>query len=1344
MEVPIRNMRRILAYPPEDEFIEAPARNNPPVRPTLDTLYKAGLSNTDIVDIFYDRIDAFATVVLSEYIKGPHSEMHLYLYKLFRDKVNTGAREVVVAPRGCAKCLDENTLVQLSNGRLVTIKDIELGSSVLSMTQSFKIINSDRVVGKYYSGRKLVRTIRTISNKEITITDDHRLYTLHGYVEGKNISIGTKLATPRKLTCTGSRSMGLEEAVFWANVLAEGCLSRGRTYMNTTYTNFDKVISDDFILSCSVLGFTVVPIKSNETVLTGQYRINGCRPYLRSFGVTGCLSKDKSIPDLLFEQDDDFLKLFLGRFIDTDGWVSSSVPRVGITLASKKMVDQLATIFLRLGFVPSINYRPNDKAGAWCVSISGFEQCFKFYKTIPLLLKGSKLLETLSSHKGLVPNPNRDTIDKSWRTYLKNVTPHFLRKLHGLRIDNGYHSSRSKVKEVSILDKNKFLYDLATSDIYWDEVVEISEYFETDTYDIEVSGNHNFIANNIVSHNSTSVTLALPLWCICNETKHFIFILSDTQDQAEDFLSWIKEELETNMVIKELYPRSFGKGSSWRNDRLVTNNDILIRALGSGGKIRGRRYKNYRPDLILCHEKGTLIEDPHTKEWLKVEDASYPKKEITSRGLKVRIHGLPFGEVVTYNHKYYTKKIKHKINQWDTTEEFPPDFVETCTMDKTYYIGYPIDDTVLSVGEISIKKMRGLGVRGEKGRWSKLSKGGESYYTKEVPAMFHDPEFWWFVGLWWGDGTASKTGMNITIADKDIHVFNRLTSFLSKYGKRWYISRNADQACYAVAISLQDIRRWFLSEWKLDGNSHKRPPLWVERIDIKYQKELIKGYLDADGFIDYQKSEVRLTSVCYEGLLSVRRILARIGIPSSIRKGIGSRQVSIFGRLCNCQQKYDLRFREGANLLGIEGILPSTRYSHGRVHISDGVLWSKIKSIEPVGDRVFVPLTIVPEHYYNTDFGRSHQCDDLENKQMIDSDTLRRGLVTWFDQDVCKAGARSQDVDIFVAGTILHRESLLNQLYESPRYSNWHTVRFQAIQSWCSNSEGLKQWEEWKRILINRYDPLREEEAKRYFLRNKDTMLEGTSILWKNWDTYYSLMYELVVDGEVAFFKEKQNIPQSPEEQIFRSLVYYTEEEFKALTGTFSYSLYLDSSLGKQTKKHDYSAITILAKHNATGISFVRACKVNRVPVSKQVDDIVMMVLMLNNLSVYPRIGIESNAFQTILGDEVKKKLQSVGARYEKLIKIHHAVEKASRIESLEPAIKTGTLRFRDREDQELVNQLLWYPQGKDDAVDSLEGAYSMLNQKVFVPSYAFSKSSDYSVTDTYAKRFKKSKFLYD
>ena len=61
---------------------------------------------------------------------------------------------------------------------------------------------------------------------------------------------------------------------------------------------------------------------------------------------------------------------------------------------------------------------------------------------------------------------------------------------------------RGKLKKFATqLEDNKMM-DLATSDVYWDEILSITSLGVEDVYDATVPGVHNFVANDIIVHNS--------------------------------------------------------------------------------------------------------------------------------------------------------------------------------------------------------------------------------------------------------------------------------------------------------------------------------------------------------------------------------------------------------------------------------------------------------------------------------------------------------------------------------------------------------------------------------------------------------------------------------------------------------------------------------------------------------------------------------------------------------------------------------------------------------------------------------------------------------------------------
>ncbi|HTO00930.1 MAG TPA: DnaB-like helicase C-terminal domain-containing protein, partial [Microthrixaceae bacterium] len=63
-------------------------------------------------------------------------------------------------------------------------------------------------------------------------------------------------------------------------------------------------------------------------------------------------------------------------------------------------------------------------------------------------------------------------------------------------------SSRSRLERIAEVTESKQLAALATSDVFWDEVVEITSVGDREVFDATVLGTHNFIANGVVVHNS--------------------------------------------------------------------------------------------------------------------------------------------------------------------------------------------------------------------------------------------------------------------------------------------------------------------------------------------------------------------------------------------------------------------------------------------------------------------------------------------------------------------------------------------------------------------------------------------------------------------------------------------------------------------------------------------------------------------------------------------------------------------------------------------------------------------------------------------------------------------------
>jgi replicative DNA helicase len=62
--------------------------------------------------------------------------------------------------------------------------------------------------------------------------------------------------------------------------------------------------------------------------------------------------------------------------------------------------------------------------------------------------------------------------------------------------------SRSRLHRASALLEDRDMHALATSDVFWDQIVEITSIGVQDVYDGTVPGTNNFVAQGISAHNS--------------------------------------------------------------------------------------------------------------------------------------------------------------------------------------------------------------------------------------------------------------------------------------------------------------------------------------------------------------------------------------------------------------------------------------------------------------------------------------------------------------------------------------------------------------------------------------------------------------------------------------------------------------------------------------------------------------------------------------------------------------------------------------------------------------------------------------------------------------------------
>lgn len=240
-------------------------------------------------------------------------------------------------------------------------------------------------------------------------------------------------------------------------------------------------------------------------------------------------------------------------------------------------------------------------------------------------------------------------------------------------------------------------------------------------------------------------TLGPSCWVVAYKHKTYVLICSDIGSTAEKFIKDIKD----NMIENEHIESAFGKLLDDKNRDFICNatqleftNKTFIEAISSTSPMRGRKYKNVRPDLIILDdyqsEDDVRTEEARVKKWKKYsDDVKFAKQRPVKRNGKVIKKGTVLLAWGTQQHKecFYSRLLK------------------SATWKFKKYKGVLIDDFINEKGE----KVNGLDYYFSTGPWKEFSEilhdfknedrledAKEFYYKNEEKMQFPTlwSEFW--------------------------------------------------------------------------------------------------------------------------------------------------------------------------------------------------------------------------------------------------------------------------------------------------------------------------------------------------------------------------------------------------------------------------------------------------------------------------------------------------------------------------------------------------------------------------------------------------------------------------
>jgi len=468
--------------------------------------------------------------------------------QVYRDLAQEKRFYYITCPSEFGKCLDEDTLITLHDGRRIPIKHIKPGDRIWSKTPDEKI-ELDTVEHLWNRGEKECMELTTWSGKRITTTPEHRFYTINGWKHLSELAPGDFVAVPKRLDTQEVESMDIHTAKFLMYMIMEGAVSSG----NCRFSTANDDILHDFIQTCQALGFSVTKLHGDNY----DWNINGgSRTLLRKYGLYGHTAHTKRLPTEFYTLPRRYKPEIIRVIFGTDGYITKN--GMGIQLCNKALIDDINTFLLTMGIHGRIYSKHVKYNGGYNASWEWFtadKDSVLTLAEIGAYGKMDKCAIIINRKENLKPSGPGALIPAGWQTN-SGVNTYFLRKMYGIRVDTHSKSTTlEKLRNVAwCLPDNGRIQNLAWSDLYWDKVKSIDYAGIRHTYDIQTVRNKNFVANNIVVHNTTIATLIYPIYRALYKLDAYITVGGSTQDLSqEEHFDNIKRELMENEKLIAIF-----------------------------------------------------------------------------------------------------------------------------------------------------------------------------------------------------------------------------------------------------------------------------------------------------------------------------------------------------------------------------------------------------------------------------------------------------------------------------------------------------------------------------------------------------------------------------------------------------------------------------------------------------------------------------------------------------------------------------------------------------------------------------------------------------------------------
>ena len=429
-------------------------------------------------------------------------------------------------------CLTGDTLVvNALTGERHTMKELsdkDESIPVFSVDEHLQI-QIGTAIKFFSSGRKKVFEMKLRSGRSIKASANHKFKTIDGWKRLDELETKEHLIVPRALTPQKTSScLSHNEIRLLAHLLGDGCILPRQPYHYTTASELNKKTVVKAAKELFGIEARIVSQGNWEHIyLPSPYKLargknHPITTWFKRLGIERVRSYEKKIPSAVFTLSNAEISYFLKHLWSTDGNLSyknmtgrKTAGAIYYASSSKVLAKQVSHLLLRLSIHSKLRSVPSKKYRTmYHVVVEGKEQQLKFLEMIginderkyiipDLIVKLNKIKSNTNidiiprEAWRLVINPEMNKNDLSWRGLAKELGISY----NGTALQkNGI--GRDRMQTIATILKSPLCMELATSSVLWDEIVSIEPLGIQEVFDATVPGYHNFIADDILVHNS--------------------------------------------------------------------------------------------------------------------------------------------------------------------------------------------------------------------------------------------------------------------------------------------------------------------------------------------------------------------------------------------------------------------------------------------------------------------------------------------------------------------------------------------------------------------------------------------------------------------------------------------------------------------------------------------------------------------------------------------------------------------------------------------------------------------------------------------------------------------------